>query len=246
MTCEECELILADSCNRDSGTGWIPGVSVLNLAKGHAQDCPACAAKMGELCRLNDALEELRFSTMRLEAPASMERNLVAEFRRASSSVARTFRWKLTWGAATALILAAAGLMLYFGVRSRPALAIRGRQEVQQTPSSTKTNPTRQATESQRPRGVDRMLTITHDAPGSARLMQPQKRRQSSQPAGEELSLNGGGSVVRVTLPLSSLAAMGVPVHPDMSDKRVTADVAMDPFGAVIAIHVLGVKPSAD
>jgi hypothetical protein len=57
--------------------------------------------------------------------------------------------------------------------------------------------------------------------------------------AGDELSLNGGGSIVRVTLPLSGLVAMGIPVHPDASDPRVTADVMMDPFGAVVGIRLV-------
>jgi hypothetical protein len=63
--------------------------------------------------------------------------------------------------------------------------------------------------------------------------------RRSPSPVGDELSLNGGGSVIRVTLPLSSLIAMGVPVHPDTSDPRVTADVMMDPFGAVVGIRLV-------
>ena len=49
-------------------------------------------------------------------------------------------------------------------------------------------------------------------------------------PVSDVLSLNGGGSIVRVTLPFSSLIAMGVPVRPDLSDSRVTADVWMDPL----------------
>jgi hypothetical protein len=49
-----------------------------------------------------------------------------------------------------------------------------------------------------------------------------------------------------VTVPLSSLVAMGVPVHPEVSDGRVTADVMMDPFGAVVAVHLVEVRPTAN
>jgi hypothetical protein len=56
----------------------------------------------------------------------------------------------------------------------------------------------------------------------------------------DEFSLNGGGSIVRVTLPMSSLTAMGLPVHPDLSDPRVTADVWIDPFGDVMRVRLVG------
>ncbi|HMJ23143.1 MAG TPA: hypothetical protein VK513_14605 [Terriglobales bacterium] len=63
-------------------------------------------------------------------------------------------------------------------------------------------------------------------------------------PVGDQLSLNGGSRVVRVRLSLSSLVAVGVPVSPDVSDRRVTADVMMDPFGAVVAIRLVQVETS--
>jgi hypothetical protein len=49
--------------------------------------------------------------------------------------------------------------------------------------------------------------------------------KQVPLPADQLLSLNGGSSVVRVNLPLSSLAAVGVPMVPDLPDRQVTADV---------------------
>jgi hypothetical protein len=71
-------------------------------------------------------------------------------------------------------------------------------------------------------------------------------REEPSLPLRDELSLNGGGNVVRVTLPVASLVAMGVPMYPEVSDRRVTADVTRDPFGAVIAIHLVETRPSAN
>jgi hypothetical protein len=71
-------------------------------------------------------------------------------------------------------------------------------------------------------------------------------RPSSQHVVGDELALNGGSNVVRVTLPLSSLVAMGVPVYPEMSDRRVTADVMMDPFGAVVAVRFVEARPAAD
>jgi hypothetical protein len=71
-----------------------------------------------------------------------------------------------------------------------------------------------------------------------------ERMRRFRLPGGDQLSLNGGSNVVRVRLPLSSLVAVGVPVSPDVSDRRVTADVMMDPFGAVVAIHLVQAEPN--
>jgi len=101
----------------------------------------------------------------------------------------------------------------------------------------------------------NRLPSADHRAVGAsskrvvAKVRKPMYERmrwQSPLPVGDELFLNGGSNVVRVTLPLSSLVAMGVPMYPDASDRRVTADVTRDPFGAVIAIHLVEVKPSTN
>src|ERR1700682_4581910 len=112
MTCEECEEILLDSNNCASRKGWMWGVSVLNLANLHAENCSACAAKMSEISRMNAVLNELRLSTVQTEVPATIEANLLAEFRRRRAlrglSVPATFRWQLVWEWALALALVAA------------------------------------------------------------------------------------------------------------------------------------------
>jgi hypothetical protein len=70
--------------------------------------------------------------------------------------------------------------------------------------------------------------------------------RRSPIPAVDEFSLNGGSSIVRVTLLLSSLVAMGIPVHPDIPDARVIADVMIGPFGAVMGIRLVEAKTRAN
>ena len=256
MTCEECEQILLDSSNCFSYKGWMPGVSVLNLAKSHAQGCSACAAKVPEIAEVNDALDQLRFSTMHMEAPAAVEMNLLAGFRRRinirTPSVATTFPWRVVWGSAAALLLVA-GIMLYSMLRPGSPTTVRiERKDHQHLPQEELAVLSRGT--------AGRAVIVNHsssaDLTGAAspkgdgaKLAKPiheQMRRRSPLPIGDQLSLNGGSNVVRVTLPVSSLVAMGVPVYPDASDRRVTADVMMDPFGAVVAIHLVEVKPSVN
>ena len=258
MTCEECEQILLDSSSRIAGKGVAQGVSVLNLATSHAQNCSVCAAKVSEINKLNDALDCLRISTMRTQVPSAVEANLLAAFRKRTAmqrpSVARAFRWNLVWGPAAALLVLAAGLVVYSALRpNHPITAETERQErehpapepMQQVSSDV--TPGRNVMASN-PSSADGKATI-RPRNGVARVGKPRREPmlpQSLPPLPDGVSLNGGISVVRVTLPFSSLVAMGVPVYPDASDRRGTADVARGPFCAVVAIRLVELKPSAN
>jgi hypothetical protein len=228
---------------------------VLDLAKSHAQDCPMCAGKVASLSKVNDALEQLRFSTMRMEAPARIERDLTAEFQRRTvarvPAVAWT-GWRLVWGTAMALIVVAAGVALYPVLKPRHARVIHADGIRLERPTPQLPSVTSDATAedssivTQEPSRhskaiVSKNETANADAPTPEPIWQ-----RSALPVSDDLSMNGGSNVVRVTLALSSLVALGVPVHPDMSDKRVTADVALDPFGAVIAIHLVKAMPRSE
>jgi anti-sigma factor RsiW len=245
MTCEECEEILLDSDNHASRKGWMPGVSVLNLAKQHAESCLACAARMSEISRMEAGLNDLRHSTLRVEVPAAIEASLSGEFRR---RVARPgmfglspFGWRLLWGSAIALVVASA-LALYSMRASRSSMrAQAGQSEHPAQQSSVIVASSDQASIEKHHSEIGGPATVSPVTKRPKRNSLPRTgaRRESLLPARSELSLNGGGNVVRVTLPVASLVAMGVPLNPEISDRRVTADVARDPFGAVIAIHLV-------
>ncbi len=219
MTCEECEQILLDSSNCFSYKGWMPGVSVLNLAKSHAQGCSACAAKVSEIAEVNDALDQLRFSTMHMEAPAAVEMNLLAGFRRRinirTPSVATTFPWRVVWGSAAALLLVA-GIMLYSMLRPGSPTTVRiERKDHQHLPQ-------------------EELAVLSRGTAGRAVIV----NHSSSADLTGAASPKGDGA--KLAKPIH------VPVYPDASDRRVTADVMMDPFGAVVAIHLVEVKPSVN
>jgi hypothetical protein len=256
MTCEECEEILLDSENRASRKSWMSSVSVLNLAKQHAESCSACAAKMSEVSRLETVLDELRRSTIRIEVPATIESNLLDEFRQQEAWRApygpSTFRWRLVWGAAAALALVAA-LVFYAELRARPSVTVveaRTEHSAQQSPSLLHSGAgSDQRSIENHYSGADRPgLASANTDRAATRTTRPEKPawRESISPPRDEFSLNGGGNVVRVTLPLASLSAMGVPIYPELSDRRVTADVARDAFGAVIAIRLVETTPSTN
>lgn len=258
MTCEECEQILLDSRDdkRDyvKPKGWLAGISVVELAKAHAQECQGCAAKILEISKVDDALDQLRSSTLRVEAPPKVEARLLVEFRRrAAVRIPSGVRadWSFVWGTAVALIIIATGFMLYTTLRSGPSRNLRAKRVVNEQPaqqqSSMDNNTVRdQATiveqrSSERPK-----VMISKRNVAKADEPRRQRERGPALPSREDLALNGGGNVVRVTLPLASLAAMGIPMHPEVSDGRVTADVMIDPFGAVLAVHLVEVKPTAN
>jgi hypothetical protein len=251
MTCEECEEILLDSDNRASRKGWMPGVSVLNLAKQHAESCQACAARMSEVFRMEAGLNDLRHSTLRVEVPTAIEASLSVEFRR---RIARRgmfglspFGGRLIWGSAIALVVASA-IALYSvrAARSSTSAQTGRAQSAGQQPSSLVVASSGQALIGKRHSEIGGGATVSPvtkrpKRPMRSNMPQAEARREKLLPARSELSLNGGGNVVRVTLPVASLVAMGVPMNPEIIefDRRVTADVAMDPFGAVIAIHLV-------
>jgi hypothetical protein len=89
-----------------------------------------------------------------------------------------------------------------------------------------------------------------HEHSGTFRTGKPKSGRGPAQPlrlpAPDEISQGIDGSIVRITLPSSALAALGISVHPDLVDRTVTADVMMDSFGVVRVIRLVGSESKAN
>jgi hypothetical protein len=257
MTCDEFEQVLLESSHcRSGGEGWLLRASTAAVIQAHVENCQVCAKKMAQTTRLQDALNQLRVSTMHLQAPAAVERNLLDAFRqqaaRRRTSVGRASAWRLAWLSAGALVLLVAGFELYSSLRPHSLLksdnnSKGNKLEIQLPSSPGLSGAAREAlnrnsgASAENAASVSKRRVAQADKPISRRIA-----RNASIPPSDELSLNGGGSVVRVTLPFSSLTAMGLPVRPDLSDTRVTADVWMDPFGAVVGIRLVPAGASAD
>jgi len=255
MTCEECEQILLDSKHGTRVEGWMLRISAAGLVEAHVKNCPECATKMAEVARLDAALDQLRRSTMHVQASAAVENNLLDAFWRKTAKqrpfVARAFSWRLVWLSGAALVLAVAGVQFYSSLRPYFQLDSEKNRYSHtldiQPPSSPRVSGAaadvfnqNRALTSRNISAVSRRRVAKH---GNSRG--PVVLRAPIAPS-DDLSLNGGGSIVRVTLPFSSLTAMGLPVGPDLSETRVTADVWVDPFGAVVGIRLVPAKTSAD
>jgi len=234
VTCEECKEILLDSDKYASCKNWMPGVSVLRLAKLHAENCSACAETMSEISKMSDAFGQLRLSTRQIGAPATIETNLLVEFRRRALRARphpMTFRLGLLWGSALVFALVA-GFISYSALRARSFRSDHSVRTQRPTPQPPPSPLYSSVTSGRAP--IEKQETGM-DRPPSARSKLEQRTRPGTPaqresalsvplPVNDFLSLNGGGSVVRVTLPLASLVAMGIPMYPEMSDRRITAD----------------------
>jgi hypothetical protein len=247
MTCEEFERVLMDSNSGKASEGWMLRASRRDLVEAHVQNCPACATKMTEAAPLEDALDELRLSTRHIQAPAAVEEALLDAFHREvakrRSVVRSTLPWRVVWLSAAAVALVTAGLLFFsrFGPSFPVTLENHATEAESRMPHSRADSGVIEkapnenrgfATENPVSASRSRVSKTRKPKSGTVELRTPATLN-------DELSLNGGGSIVRVTLPLSSLTAMGLPVHADLSDPRVTADVWMDPFGDVMKVRLV-------
>jgi hypothetical protein len=248
MTCEEFERLLLNSSSSATTGRWLLPASRGALVRAHVQNCPACATKMTGAAQLEDALDELRLSTRHMQAPAAVEKTLLSRFHREAakprSSVRAALPWRLVWLSAAAVMLVTAGL-LFFSRLGPSSPVTQGKHETEaesRTPYSPADSGVVEkasnehrgvATENPASASRSRFSKARNPKSGTVELRTPATLN-------DEFSLNGGGSIVRVTLPMSSLTAMGLPVHPDLSDPRVTADVWIDPFGDVMRIRLVG------
>jgi hypothetical protein len=253
MTCEDFEQILVDLRHHGNGDGWILKLSKSALIEAHIGNCPACATKMMETTKLEDALDQLRVATQHLQASAAVEKNLLEAFRRETSkrhgSLHTVFGRRLAWLSTAALALIVAGVFFYARMRPSSLVTDQGNgagEKVQVvTPSLPSFSVSGAEAFDKQPRAENDSRRAVHRVAKLRKSILESRARQIAIPA-EDLSMNGGGTVVRVTLPLSSLLAMGVPVHPEASDPRVMADVTLDPFGAVVGVRLVDEQSKAN
>jgi hypothetical protein len=247
MTCDDFERILVDSISGKASETSMLRAFRTPLVLAHVRNCPACAGKMREASRLEEALDDLRLSARHLEAPAGVEKNLLDAFdrerARRHSSNRPLLAWRPAWLSAAAVVLLIAGVLFFsrlgpllltgsqtYGneleIRPRQAPGLSGTAigVFNNQPAGTGGNPMSAS--------KTRVSEARKPERGTVDL-------RASATQNYELSLNGGSSVVRVTLPMSSLTAIGLPVHADLSDPRVTADVWIDPFGDVTRVRLV-------
>ncbi len=183
-------------------------------APQHLRECPACAAAHERERRLAAGLKALRPLWRRTEAPEHIERRLVAEFRRSfhPAPPPRKSGWipAMAWGV---------------GVAATVVLALALVQSRQ--PQPLRTAP---------PRAIELAAADAAD-PADAALSYGEGFIPL--PNAEQIDPEEEVDMVRVAVPRSAIAAMGIPVNEDAAPEQVEADVVLGADGMARAVRVL-------
>lgn len=247
MNCQKFEDIANDIAREQ-----IIDTGARESALRHSDGCEHCAARLADERAMTLQLRGLAASTEGLDAPARIEARLLAAFdelaliQLAPQVSARRYRARYLIGAI------AAGLLIVFGfsviglrqtvpVNRQVLLANSGAPVV---PSITITGPppimlkakgalpAAQRKTSNRPQSV---------APSSTRPAIPDNTEIATDflplTYGAATNLEEGGRMVRVELPHSALATLGLPVNMDRANERVKADVLVGVDGLAHAIR---------
>jgi len=237
MNCERFETVLLDLARRqtlEAGMG--------ERALAHAESCARCAVRLSDQQRLTAELRALASSVEEIEAPARLEAALRTAFRERTAALRRPGkvwlprqpRWALV--AAAALLLAVGGVVLLERASS-PGGA--GKTAVAGVVRSASSEP--QAVASALPAGP-----VIPPAP-------PRKRRVTPLSAPDRelatdfipllyesnLSAEESAHVVRISVPRTTLASLGLPVNEDRAAEPVKADVMLGEDGVARAIRLI-------
>jgi hypothetical protein len=179
----------------------------------HLNECPGCAALHAKEQRVAVGLKALGAQRRRTEAPARVERRLLAAFRNemGAAPVPRRGAWfpVLTWGTAVAAMVTLALFLMH------------GRQP-QQVHRQSRSGVELAAADGPYPIGVTAGLDESGFIPlPNAELLDP----------ADEVD------VVRMEVPLSTLIALGLPVGED--ERNVQADVLLGGDGVARAVRFL-------
>jgi hypothetical protein len=256
MTCRECERILVD-------TGHSLGRSqtASYLAQAHVENCSACKSKFNGIAEVDAALALWAESTKSCEAAVEIERHLLVLFRernRKVSSREAQRNWHFARWAIAALVLIASFLG-YAVMRPKSAgtTAVNLRTVGAGAPrslsiqhSAAKSLPPRRVVRKRPHIGHQRTavaVNLYNNHRENTDVRAPVQRERIQEDvavsSGKPESETDGGTVVRVTLPASSLGMIGWSVPPDTSDRRVTADIVLDPYGVVQRVNLVGPLP---
>ena len=227
MDCQHFDSMLED-LERD--TSMPPGAR--DQALQHAEDCAYCRARLAAARLLSLELSALAKDDEELQAPARVEAILLGAFRERTRRRSRVWR-SLGWAGAAAAVAIAAWLLVGHPWRS----------------SGSPPGPKIQAVV---PAGTLHSVTPAPTAKGQNEAAETHARGERSRPvrhraraaeASEFIALSstsypvGDGMVVRVELPRSAPALVGLPIPGGDVSGTVTADVVLGQDGVARAIR---------
>ena len=250
MNCQQ----FADLVN-DIAREQIIDAGAREQALGHSESCQSCAERLADEQAITLGLRDLAEQMKRSGAPARVEARLLAAFdelaliQLAPQVSARRYRARYLIGAI------AAGFLIVFGLfaigrrqtvpvdrdAAKPLVASSGTPAV---PSITVTSPSpiRLNTKDALPRAQSKSSNRAKGgAPANTRPASPGNTEIATDflplTYGAATNLEQGGRMVRVELPHSALATLGLPVNMDRANERVKADVLLGVDGLAHAIR---------
>jgi hypothetical protein len=242
MDCRHFESIL-DDLERDTPMS----AAVRSEALQHAESCGCCRARLAAARVLSLGLRALAREDGELEAPARVEAILLAAFRQRGRRPSRVWR-SLGWAGAAAALAVASWLTVTHPWRGSSSAT---RTQVQATSSTAKPKvPAATISSTPAPKAASRkseVKNVTKMADRRARPMRsrPPASHTPAETAGEFIALSygdnsyplGDGMVVRVELPRSAPAMVGLPLSGGNAGGTVTADVVLGQDGVARAIR---------
>lgn len=261
MNCQDFDAIVLDLVRGEAAS------SALEEGRAHGAACARCAALLSEQRRLSLGLKALASRAVEDQAPQQVELALRAEFRRYHAQAlgpgaherqdvilplaSRIFKSRCAWALAVIVIVAAAGVMaekLLMKPRATPLT----QTQPQWAAQPRATHPAVGA--AVHPQGLGehpatREAVRRRDShPRALVPLGSTSRAQNSTsgratsffplPRSSGLDLDEGWEIVRLNMPVSALAALGVQVVDEgPSTQYVTADVVLGGDGMARAIR---------
>ncbi len=227
MDCKHFDSVLED-LERDTSMA----AGARDQALQHAEDCAYCRARLAAARLLSLELKTLARDDENLQAPARVEANLLGAFRERTRRRSRVWR-SLSWAGAAATVVIAAWLLAEHPWRSSGAPAQPNIEAVAPAATRHRTSPT---------------TTVNRkDDTAEARTLARRPRRvrhlAAADSVGEFIALSstsyplGDGMVVRVELPRSAPALVGLPIPDGDVSGTITADVVLGQDGVARAIR---------
>ncbi len=214
MTCAQFEEIMHDLDR--PGTS---GLAFRELALIHAEACGRCALLLIESESLDFGLHTLALRDEHRQASPQMEAALLSEFRsRHAAPKARAVRWQV------AVIGVAAMALLVLGI-------LRGRVGPKPNQLAAKIDTSSSANERYALESDPQLNELAGSEDGTAFVSLPYAD-------GDATSLEGG-AVVRVVMPRSALASLGLPVSGAVGTDQIPAELIVSEDGTPQAIRLV-------
>jgi hypothetical protein len=238
MNCRRFRLIV-----HDLGRPGALEDSVAKAGFAHAESCASCAESLADSRSLDGALRALA-SDAAPEAPFHVEAALLAAFRR-SAPTTSLFKPVPRWVAVCAAAGLAAALALALG------LTLRSKRVTPRAEETRANNLSAPATENSIPRG-----SVAPSAPGAASphrskakgVEHPRAAVANAPewatpfvqlPYADNIAPLESTAIVRLVLPRSALASLGLPVSEDVAGERISAEFLLGEDGSPRAIRVV-------